>query len=80
MGAVLDQIGCEFAAEEALHHCVAIGLFLDGGVVSEVDVLLEIGVSELAVAYLAGHDVLADEDIVGVVLDDWCFVAQPAAP
>jgi len=51
----------------------------DGGVVGEVDVFLEILVLELAVAYLAGDDILSDEYIVGVGLNNWRFFAEPAA-
>ena len=79
MSAVLQQIGSQFTAEQAEHHGVAVWLLLDGGVVSEVDVVLEIRVPELAVADLAGHDVLSGQDVIWVVVHGRRLVAQSAA-
>jgi len=72
---MVDQIRCELAAEEALHYGIAIFLFLDGGVVYEVDVLFEIIVFELCVAYLARDYVLVDEYVVWIEVNDCGSVA-----
>ena len=79
VGGMVDQIGGELVTEEALYYRITVFLFLDSGVVCDVDVLFEVVVFELCVADLAGNDELGDEDVVWVVVDDCGFVAEFAA-
>lgn len=75
MGSMLNQIARQLPTQETFYYCIAVALFLDGSIVRSIYMLLEVIVFELTVTDLAGYYVLADQDIVRIVLDNWCFFA-----
>ena len=75
MGSMLNQIARQLPTQETFYYCIAVALFLDGSIVRSIYMLLEVIVFELTVTDLAGYYVLADQDIIRIVLDNWCFFA-----
>lgn len=70
MSSMLNKITHQLPTQETFYHCIAITLFLDGSIVRGIDMFLEVVVFELTVTDLAGYYVLADQDIVRIVLDN----------
>lgn len=75
MRSMLHQITGQLPTQKTFYHCITITLFLDSSIVRRIDMLFEVEVFELTVTDLTWQYVLADQDIIRIVLNNWCFFA-----